>query len=77
MARPNSTTQAMNGSISFRAKPPARAMIAMKYTPIPGRISMRVNNTSRTASAVCITLVVTRPENSSEKNDRLWRSISR
>ncbi|MCY1457748.1 hypothetical protein D9M71_750690 [compost metagenome] len=52
-------------------------MIAMKYTPIPGRISIRVNSTSRTPSAVCITLVVTRPENSSEKNDRLWRSIRR
>ncbi|MNE66345.1 hypothetical protein D3C80_1618890 [compost metagenome] len=77
MASPNSTTQAMNGNISFRAKPPARAMIAMKYTPMPGKISMTVNSTSRTASAVCITLVVTRPENSSEKNDRLWRSISR
>ena len=52
-------------------------MMAMKYTPMPGSISMTVNSTSRTAKAVCITLVVTRPENSSEKNDKLWRSISR
>ncbi|MNH09982.1 hypothetical protein D3C79_694460 [compost metagenome] len=71
MASPNNATQAMKGSISLRSKPPARAMIAMKYTPMPGAISMMVNNTSRTARAVCITLVVTRPENSSEKNDRL------
>jgi hypothetical protein len=77
MARPNSAIQATNGSISFRAKPPASAMIAMKYTPMPGTISIRVNSTSRTASAVCITLVVTRPENSSEKNERLCRSIRR
>ncbi|MOA24918.1 hypothetical protein D3C78_1456160 [compost metagenome] len=77
MARPNNTTQATKGSISFRAKPPASAMIAMKYTPIPGAISIRVNSTSRTASAVCITLVVTRPENSSEKNERLCRNIRR
>ncbi|MNH26257.1 hypothetical protein D3C79_863010 [compost metagenome] len=49
----------------------------MKYSPMPGNRSMTVNSTSRTASAVCITLVVTRPENSSEKNDRLCRSIRR
>ncbi|MNN52457.1 hypothetical protein D3C81_1671580 [compost metagenome] len=71
MASPNKATQAMKGSISLRSKPPARAMIAMKYTPMPGAISMMVNSTSRTARAVCITLVVTRPENWSEKNDRL------
>ncbi len=67
----------MKGSISFRSKPPANAIIAMKYTPIPGAISMRVNSTSRTDRAVCITLVVTRPENSSEKKERLWRNINR
>ncbi len=38
---------------------------------------MMVNSTSRTDSAVCITLVVTRPENSSEKKDRLCRNINR
>ncbi|MGO7690356.1 hypothetical protein ACC696_38035, partial [Rhizobium ruizarguesonis] len=31
----------------------------------------------RTASEVCITLVATRPANSLEKNDMLWRSRKR
>ncbi len=62
---PYNRNQPAKGSISRGSKPPARAMIVMKYTPRPITTSVVVNTISRTARAVCITLVVIRPANSS------------
>ena len=77
MASPYSASQPTKGSVSRASKPPATAIRVKKYTPMQSTISLKVSSTSRTARAVCMTLVVTRPANSLEKKDRLWRSISR
>jgi hypothetical protein len=55
----------MKGSTSRRSKPPASTTMVMKYTPMPISTSVVVKIISRTASAVCMILVVMRPANSS------------
>ena len=60
-----STSQTPNG-ISIRGlNCPTMAIRVTKYTTTKTMISPRILHISRTASAVCITLADTRPENSS------------
>ena len=54
-----------NGSISQPSKPAASSRMVSMYTPMPITTSVVVKIMSRTASAVCMILVVMRPANSS------------
>ncbi|MMZ70155.1 hypothetical protein D1872_331370 [compost metagenome] len=60
-----SASQMMKGHTSCASSTPTRMIMVATYTPMATSTSASTNTVSRTASAVCITLAVMRPANSS------------
>ena len=60
-----SASHTMNGVTRRKSNAPASTTMVATYTATATSTSAMTNSVSRTASAVCMTLVVSRPANSS------------